>query len=253
MSEEKYKAFRGSIKYPLHRLDHEQASEKSRQLNRKNVERLIKVFQLEGCRRLDAENHVPGLIPNRALSILLESVTEGEVRLKASDKEPVWSDTPDRLTYLHGRHRLEAAKRFLPANEKWWVVDLYTDDALSENGVQAIRDEYLNARNFYDGEIFRRLRQCHCTGNQAEKNMWLSRLSEAKQRDVATMEKRQDSESRAFADSLDGLIPFIGLWPALKLGTFHRLLSIRCLEVRESDKSLERSDAWVVGNDALLT
>lgn len=155
MSEEKGKAFRGSIKYPLHRLDHEQASKKSRQLNQKNVKRLIKVFELEGCRRLDSENHVPALISNRALSILLEFVTEGEVRLKASDKQPVSSDNLGGLTYLHGRHRLEAAKSFLPANEKWWVV---------EESVQSIRDEHLNARNFYDGEIFRRLRQCHCTG-----------------------------------------------------------------------------------------
>ena len=33
-----------------------------------------------------------------------------------------------------------------------------------------------------------------------------------------------------FRDSMDALIPYTGLWPALRIGTFHRLLPLRCPE-----------------------
>lgn len=33
-----------------------------------------------------------------------------------------------------------------------------------------------------------------------------------------------------FRDVLDSLLPFVGLWSALKIGTFHRLLTLRCPE-----------------------
>ena len=34
-----------------------------------------------------------------------------------------------------------------------------------------------------------------------------------------------------FKKSLNNLIPFIGLWAALQIGTFHRILTLRCPEV----------------------
>lgn len=229
---ERSKAYGGSITYPIHRLRHESASDNPRQLDLKNVGRLVKVFELEGCHRLKVENHIPALISRTSFSGLTQSIPGGERRLKALDEEPVIADYPDNLTYLYGRHRLEAAKSVLPASQKWWVVDLYVDEQLSEGEIQELRDEHLNARNFFDGDIFRHLRQCHLIGDLHRKKKWLSRLSEAKRRDVQTLEKRKDTESRLFAQSLDALIPFIGLWPALRIGTFHRLLSLRCLEVR---------------------
>jgi len=35
---------------------------------------------------------------------------------------------------------------------------------------------------------------------------------------------------KEFQDALDSLLPFLGLWPALKIGTFHRVLTLRCPE-----------------------
>ena len=229
-SQERSKAFCGSIKYPLYRLHHER-SDNPRQLDQKNVQRLIRVFELEGCDRLNAANHVPALISKNSLTALLETVPGGVDRLKSTDEEAVSVDLPDHLTYLHGRHRLEAAKRVLAASEKWWVIDLYEEDLLSVDGIHSIRNEYLNARSWFDGDVFRHLRRCHLLGDENGKMKWLSRLSAAKQRDVQILGKRKGVHDKAFAESLDSLIDFTGLWPALQLGTFHRLLSLRCPEV----------------------
>ena len=249
-SQERNRAFRGSIKYPLHRLHYER-SENPRQLDHKNIERLIKVFELDGCDRLNTANHVPALISGSSLTALLETVPGGVDRLKSTDEEPVLVDLPDRLTYLHGRHRLEAAKRVLAASEKWWVIDLYEEDVLSVDGIQSIRNEYLNARSWFDGDVFRHLRRCHRLGDENGKMKWLSRLSAAKQRDVQILEKRKGSHDRAFADSLDDLIDFTGLWPALQIGTFHRLLSLRCPEVRAETNWSHSADSVFLGDDAL--
>ena len=86
--------------------------------------------------------------------------------------------------------------------------------------------------NFSDGDIFRHLRHCSLRNEQSGKAKWLSRLSESKRRDLNQLERfaEEDKEMERFRNSLDELIPYIGLWPALKLGTFHRLLPLRCPE-----------------------
>ena len=43
--------------------------------------------------------------------------------------------------------------------------------------------------------------------------------------------KRLELLPLEFWDSLDDLIPFAGLWPAIFIGTFPRLLNLHCPEV----------------------
>jgi hypothetical protein len=31
------------------------------------------------------------------------------------------------LTFLHGRHRIKAARKFFTGNDRWWIADLYSD------------------------------------------------------------------------------------------------------------------------------
>ncbi len=45
---------------------------------------------------------------------------------------------------------------------------------------------------------------------------------------------RLEALPEKFVESLDALIPFAGLWPALQPGTFTRLLDLHCPEVRAS-------------------
>ena len=109
--QERQRAFLGSIRVPLHLLHHESLPDNPRHLDEKNVARLLKVYELEGCLRLDSEHHVPVLAP----SGLQLPTNVCELPLI----------TTVRFQYLHGQHRLEAAKRFLSTPEKWWVVDVY--------------------------------------------------------------------------------------------------------------------------------
>lgn len=122
-------AFCGSIKCPIRRLRYESINVDPRQLDFKNVARLVGVFKLEGCRRLESQNHVPALISRAALHTLLEHIPRGQSSLDLKDKDgvPFLVDPPNDLTCLHGRHRIEAAKKYLHPDDKWWVVDLYAD------------------------------------------------------------------------------------------------------------------------------
>ena len=103
---------------------------------------------------------------------------------------------------------------------------------LTSEGKQAIRVEYSNTLNFCDGDIFRHLRHCNLCNEFKNEQKWLVRLSESKRKDVKQLQKmaEKDEQMKLFRDSLDKLIPITGLWPALKIGTFHRLLSLRCPE-----------------------
>jgi hypothetical protein len=117
---EKARAFCGSVKIPLDKLRHEELPDNPRQLDDKNVARLLDVFQKRGCQPREPDNHVPALISRSALP---------EVRVRADGDFQLF-DPDQPLTYLHGRHRLEAARQFLTGNERWWIVDLYSDGLL---------------------------------------------------------------------------------------------------------------------------
>ena len=65
------RAFCGSIKYPIRRLRFESITIDLRQLDLKNVARILEIFNLEGCRRLELQNHVPALISQTVLYALL--------------------------------------------------------------------------------------------------------------------------------------------------------------------------------------
>ena len=93
-------------------------------------------------------------------------------------------------------------------------------------------------------------------GNKPRRRKWLARLSKSKRDDLIRLEKRaeEDSSMREFRDSLDALIPFTGLWPAMQLGTFHRLLTIHCPEVDIiSLHNISSVLTIVLGNDAIPT
>ncbi len=84
---------------------------------------------------------------------------------------------------------------------------------LSEPGRRAIREEYSNALNFSDGDIFRYLRHCSLRNEQSGRAKWLSRLSESKRRDLNQLERfaEDDKEMERFRNSLGELIPYTGL------------------------------------------
>ncbi|KAL8770678.1 MAG: hypothetical protein Q9209_003746 [Squamulea sp. 1 TL-2023] len=228
---EKRRAYRGTVKYPLQHLEEENTNLNPRQTDPKNIKRLLEIFKLEGCRRSEPRNRVPALISPEQYTRLIDGLPNKDLYLKDCNLEPPETTLAETLVCLHGKHRLEAARRYLGSGQKWWIVDLYSDD-INVSAKAELREEHANARSFLDGDIYRHLRNCHLQNDLEGKRKWMARLSAAKRRDVLQLEKRAyaDDPTREFTESLDKLLPFTGLWSALQLGTFHRLLSLRCPE-----------------------
>ena len=97
----------------------------------------------------------------------------------------------------------------------------------------ALREEYANSKNYGDGHIYRYMRNCVRRKDDPGARKWLARLSESKRKDIKKLEKMAAKfpAMQDFQMALDRLLPFIGLWDALQIGTFHRLLTLRCPEV----------------------
>jgi len=122
--------FRGTARIRLSSLRADQARTTQEQFLRpKNVRRLHRIFDTEGCRRLAAENHIPALISREDLeAAIYRSSTTQSALLHSTDEEPPELQLPfEPLVYLHGRHRIQAAREFFAGGDAWWTVDLYLD------------------------------------------------------------------------------------------------------------------------------
>ena len=216
-------------------------------LDPRNIERLTRIFKLEGCLRLDLEHHVPAVISDESLanSLRQSGVRVGDLRKRGS---PPMLALPENfnLVCLHGKHRIAAAKKILLPGNKWWTVDLYSDGsstsckylivtktdsviALDNLVARDIEEEYANSRNFCDGDIFQQIRHSQLAQDWQAEARWLARLSEGKRKDLKQLQRR--IELRPLATALDRLLPFVGFWPSLQIGTFHRVLNLKCPEV----------------------
>ena len=225
----KNKAFCGAFRIALCKLNQKDVEVNPRQLNRKNVQRLINIFALEGCFRLEPDNYVTALLPH---SLLIRVPRICTVPANG-DVVPSVFDSPEPLQCIHGKHRIETAKKYFALKSKWWVINVYVKKYLSFSTLKVIRNESQNDKSFFDDEIYRHIRMCQQVSDPRDKKSWLSRLSDVKRRDVLQLEKRAEKciKIKDFERSLNSLILYRGLWPALQLETFHRLLALRCSEI----------------------
>ncbi|KAL9082764.1 MAG: hypothetical protein Q9165_008786 [Trypethelium subeluteriae] len=223
---EKQSRYRGRAKVKLHDLMFEpETVQGARTLDWSNVQRLVHIFQTEGCHRLETEHFVPVVL---SLDQLVRArgnagVAEDELLIRTRVPPLLCFDRP--LLCLHGRHRIEAARRFLTPVDSWWGVEFYLEE-LSEKLILQLRSEDANSHAFSDGDIYRHLRFYQLNHDDVQAQSWLARLSRRKQVDVGLLA----SKLTPVYNALDRLLPFVGLWGAVQLGTLHRILSLRCEE-----------------------
>lgn len=99
-----------------------------RQINKRIVDRLTSVFQQERCRRYESENYIPVLLTKDNLKQVLKSSKLKKDALKRPSEDGtlhLLRAKKAQLLCLHGRHRIEAAKNFLPREDQWWTVRVY--------------------------------------------------------------------------------------------------------------------------------
>ena len=217
-------------------------------LDEKNVARLLRIFDIEGCR--PEEWPVDAVIWPDALEAALNHSNLSPNDLTGGGKLLEFPDGAG-VTCIHGKHRLAAGRYYLPPNESWWTVKLYRNGELyspirvfayrfedsSNTLLQYIREQDPNSSPFKDGEIFRYMRLHQINNNLESANLWKSRLDKGKSgsklNDIAQLLRAasKDDKMKAFLDSLDALLPFRGLWLDFQVGCFHRLLTLRCPEV----------------------
>ena len=123
------RCYRGIAKVPLDALDfdHPLVLGQRRETSEENVQRLERIFARNGCLRLQEENVINAVVLDEELPALLSSNSVTVEQLC----QVTWArDTPGlnlgNLRCLSGLHRIQAAKRYLDENDKWWPVRLFS-------------------------------------------------------------------------------------------------------------------------------
>ncbi|PWW77220.1 hypothetical protein C7212DRAFT_181748, partial [Tuber magnatum] len=177
----------------------------------------------------EREHRIPVIIELGVLATALEtSGVDAETLIGSRDGPPVLHLPDSSLECLHGQHRILAANRYLGSDSRWWVVDRYDKGNgldSSERLQQYFHEGYPNSKSMSDGEILWRIRLYNRSGQRdLEQNMWCY-VSLSKRKDL-----RQLLANGALRKAFDNLLHWPGLWPSMRLGTLHRLLTMRCDE-----------------------
>jgi hypothetical protein len=93
-----------------------------RNFDESNVHRLCRIFATEGCHRDEPSYSIPAVLPEGFVGV--PAVSSGII-------QRLCLDDGMRLYCLHGKHRVLAARRFLPARDQWWTVALYKHGMLA--------------------------------------------------------------------------------------------------------------------------
>ncbi|KAI9769828.1 MAG: hypothetical protein M1840_003822 [Geoglossum simile] len=218
--------FHGKAKVSLNHLN----SDTTQNLfDQSNVSRLVGIFELGDCIRLDPEYYISAVIDSNQLeNALRRSQLSQADLLRSLQTEPPKLVFPDgyTLTCLDGQHRIAAAREFLPPGEyyQWWIIKIYDTD-ISEDTREYIRSEYSNSRKPPDGDIYRHVHDHQLRNNISGELKWLARLSPNKRKAMKQLRK-----NIWLTKALDKLLPYHGLWPALQLGSIPTILSWKCPE-----------------------
>lgn len=231
----KHREFRGLARVGLSDLQFDE----DHTIFPQNVHRLNKIFQIEGCQRLDERNYIDVVATDSQLYTVQPGCLQ-DAPPKAWGSSPVLGVGP--LKCLTGQHRVRAAQKYLDANDQWWVARVYSDSMLrtiychpistdtspdlSRSPCQRLAEEYLNEKPPSDGEIFYKIRQYHLANDEANELKWWARLTETKRKDL-----KQLLRDTRYANAFDSMLPWPGLWAPVKLGSLHRLLCLKCDEV----------------------
>ncbi|KAA8642578.1 uncharacterized protein ATNIH1004_011523 [Aspergillus tanneri] len=224
LSSERNRKYQGAAKIRLDQIGLHPSL--SRQLEPQNVERLCEIFNKDGIRRLDIQNHVTAVVSLRHLQTALRDarVSTDELLTNPPEEYPYLHFPIGQIRCLHGQHRLKAGEELLAPSDQWWTVDLYSDD-ISPHLQAALVDEYSNEKAPSDGEVYRKIRQYQQEANSRFEKLWKCRISSNKNSRLDQLSSRTDLRA-----AFDALLPIPGLWNGMSIGSLHRVLALKCRE-----------------------
>ncbi|KAL6717753.1 hypothetical protein ACLMJK_003838 [Lecanora helva] len=101
-------------------------------LDPKNFHRLLQIFRLEGCLRLDLQRHVPAIIHAQTLvNSLHASGVTSEALSRRNSSPMITFPAGFLLTCLHRKHRIATAKAAVLRGDIWWAINLYLEGVFS--------------------------------------------------------------------------------------------------------------------------
>ena len=127
---EKYCKYQGTAKIQITCLQFE-AQTKEQFLRPKNIQRLKRIFAIEGCHRFVPEHYIAALISRPDLEAAIQrSGTSQAALFQITGEEPPKLEILEfrPLKFLHERHRLQTASEYFLFDDNWWIVDLYLND-----------------------------------------------------------------------------------------------------------------------------
>ena len=131
--EEKQSSFRDFVKIHLKHIRFNDLNERKVEtdfhLNTKNVARLVKIFEIQECLRLNIEHYISTIIDEQILqdSIKTFELKSSEDLLNRRISFMLQLSSTLNLHCLHNKHRIAVAKKFLFLDDKWWVVNFYSN------------------------------------------------------------------------------------------------------------------------------
>ena len=115
--------FKGTARVKLESLYFPKIS--THELDVKHVKTLKEQFRTNGCRRLEVQNHIPAVIDQQQLDTALVESRVSAAELLSSPEYKDLEFPAGALECLHGRHRVQAGREFLPLRDQWWTVNIY--------------------------------------------------------------------------------------------------------------------------------
>lgn len=103
--------------------------ESGRATNNKNIKRLLCIFRTEGCHQYDPIHSIPVVMTAGVLASALHTKgLDSSVLYTSATSSPRLDFLPGvKITCLHGKHRVQAAMKFLKPPYQWWNVRIYDE------------------------------------------------------------------------------------------------------------------------------
>lgn len=122
----KSKCFLGFARIQFSQLSfNDSLRQNHREESRKATARLLRVFRIEGCKRYEFENFIDATIP---LHVFEEAISPADASTFQDAGDARQLQLHQAVECLNGLHRILAAKEYLPFNDRWWIVRLFSEE-----------------------------------------------------------------------------------------------------------------------------